>query len=228
MKTPLSIQETYATMVELMEGGQEPSILLAYWSAALSSRMKLYLNSKYVRVVAQYIHTGLPDRETLLDALGRKPGQKLPQGMMWSHIDVLYRLEDLHRAGVLNFDSGSTLESQQAWRDRMVALIPGMGCKLVSWAHFIFNPLYTKLLTVDSWHCKRLGVDQATISGTSLCKRTNYLAVEKRMLAECQGLYPEYPPVIVSAMLWENARIAANASQGDAHQSYRGLSCRNY
>ena len=228
IKTSVSIQETYAAMAEILTGDKEPSVLLAYWASALSSRMKLHLNGRYTRIVSQYLFSGLPGREELLDVMGRCPGKQYPQGIMGSHIELLYTLEHLHSQGRLNFDAGESLAEQQAWRDRMVDLIPGMGCKLVSWALFIYNPLYCKLLTIDSWHCKRLGIDQGTISGKSVEKRAAYLAVEKRMLAECRGLYPEYPPVIVAAMLWENARIAAHASLGESYQPHVELSCRLY
>ncbi len=228
VKTLVSIQETYAAMTEVMYGAKEPSVLLAFWASALSCRMRLHLNGHYTRVVSQYLFTGLPEeRQELLDAMGHAPG-KNPQGIMASHIDLLYTVETLYKQGLLNFDAGLTLESQQMWRDKMVALIPGMGSKLVSWAHFIYNPLYTKLLTIDSWHCKRLGIEQATLTGSTTSKKANYLATEKRMLAECQALYPEYPPVVVAAMLWENARIAANASKSDAYQSHKKISCRWY
>ncbi len=229
MKTSVSIQETHAAMTELLCGGNEPHVLLAFWSSAMSSMMKLHLNGRYTRILAQYIFTGLPeDRDELLDALGRKPGNLYPRGVMGSHIDRLYTLERLYRAGHLNFDAGLTLESQQAWRERMLALIPGMACKLLSWALFMYNPLYCKLLTVDEWHCKRLGIDQHTISGKSTRKIAAYLAVERRMLNECQSLYPEYPPVMTAAMLWENIRIANGDSQGNGFQSHKELSCRWY
>jgi len=226
--TTVSIQETYRAMAEIMDGEQEPSVLLAFWASALSPRVPLHLNCHYTRLVAQYVVSGLPEREVLLDELGRKPGNKLPPCLMGSHIDLLYTLENLYRQGVLNFDTGTSLEAQQAWREKMVALIPGMGCKLVSWALFIYNPLYCNLLTIDCWHCKRLGIEHQSVSGSSQCKRVAYLGAEKRMLSECRALYPEYPPVITAAMLWQNARLSAGMSATNGYQSHRDLSCRIY
>ncbi|GHO45176.1 hypothetical protein [Ktedonospora formicarum] len=230
MKTQVTIQETYTAMSEILHGDNEPSVLLAFWASALSKRVKLTINGQYVRILAEkYLENGLPeDQEELKDTLGRKPGNKFPAGLMQSHIDCLYALESLHKQGLLNFDAGNTLESQQAWREKMVALIPGMACKLVSWALFIYNPLYTKLLTIDTWHCKRLGIDQEKLAGKTKAKVTYYLATEKRMLAECQALYPEYPPVVTAAMLWENARIAGGESDGQAYTSHKEISCRWY
>lgn len=230
MQQSVTIEETYRAMSEIAYGDKCPSVKLAFWNSALSSRMKLDLNGRYARIMASYVNKPLPlNREVLIDELGRKQGNKLPQGMMFSHIELLYRIEKLYNEGKLDFNCGTTLESQQVWRKRMVELIPGMGSKLVSWALFIYSPFDCLLLTIDCWHCKRIGVEQSTVCGTTASKQAKYLETEKSMLSECQALYPQYPPVVVAAMLWENIRRANNASQGtNGYQSHKEISCRWY
>lgn len=224
----MNIQDANTAMAEISCGGQLPSIKLAYWASAASLKMKLHLNGRYTRVLAGYVNKPLPAREVLLDELGRKPGGNFPQGMMGQHVDLFYEIERLDNLGLLNFDAGFSLESQRLWRDKTVALIHGMGCKLVSWALFIYAPHACLLLTIDKWHCKRMGIDQAILSGSSDCKRREYFVAEERLLAECRGLYPEYPPVIVAAFLWEQARKLAGESKGEIYESHAELSCRWY
>lgn len=140
----------------------------------------------------------------------------------------LYAIEQLFNDGLIDFECGNTLESQQAWRSRMVDLIPGLACKLVSWALFIYSPFDCKLLTIDTWHCRRLGLDQTLIAGSSVCKKAAYHKVEAAMLGECLGYAPHVAPVITAAMLWENIRRANGASDTVEYTSHRGISCRWY
>lgn len=224
----VTIEETYAAMSEIAYGQGKPSVKLAFWSSALSCRMKLHLNGQYVRILAKYVSQPLPDRETLLNELGRRPGNQYPAGMMGYHVDLIYRIEELDNAGLLNCDSGLDLASQQAWRDTMVELVKGMGSKLISWALFIYSPFDCKLLTIDCWHCQRMGIDQFKIAGSSKCKQAEYKRVEAAMLAECQALYPTMPPVVVAAMLWQNIRLAYNASNEAGYESHKAISCRWY
>lgn len=223
-----NIEETVSAMAEIEAGNQPASGKLAYWSAALSIRNKLELNGVYVRVLSRYVGEPLPERGQLLCELGRRVGKKYPRGLMGLHIDLLYEIERLWTAGEIDFDCGSTLASQQAWRERTVARIKGMGCKAVSWALFIYAPSSCKLLTIDCWHAKRLGIDPHSIAGSGACSKLAYKQAEALLLAECQGLYPDVAPVIVAAMLWENTRQLAGASRGERFQSHAALSCRWY
>lgn len=224
----MNIQDAHTAMAEIACGGQLPSVKLAYWSSAMSHRMKLHLNGRYTRILAGYVDKPLPGREALLDELGRKPGNRFPQGVMTCHIDLLYEIERLDNAGLLNFDAGYSFSDQILWRDKMVALVHGMGYKLISWAFFIYAPHACMLLTIDKWHCKRMGIDQCCLSGSSEYTRKHYLGAEKRLLGECHGMYPEYMPVIVAAYLWEQARKLAGESKGEIFQSHAELSCRWY
>lgn len=223
-----SIEETISAMAEIEAGNMPPSGKLAYWSAALSIRNRLELNGAYVRVLSRYVGEPLPGRSQLLNELGRNPGKQFPAGLMSLHINLLYEIERLWTAGEIDFDCGSTLASQQAWRENMVARIKGMGCKAVSWALFIYNPYECKLLTIDCWHARRLGIDPRSIAGSGACRKLAYKQAEALLLSECKGLYPDVPPVIVAAMLWENTRQIAGASRGAVFQSHAAISCRWY
>lgn len=211
-KINVTIEETSAAMLDLLQGGKEPSALLAWWSSALSLRTELSRNGNNTRVISQYVNSGLPSRDVLKSQL---------LGVMESQLDTLYALERLHNEGTINFDCGTTLSEQRAWREKMVATIPGMACKLVSWACFIYKPYETLLLTVDCHHANRMGIDQSTIAGTSKCKQAAYYQAEEKLLAECRALYPELPPTVVAACLWLNYR-------GVGVTSHAAISCRWY
>lgn len=209
----VSIEETEEAMLDLLYGNQAPNEKLAWWSSALSLQTPLPRNCSNTRVMTQWVDSPLPEnRQEIKDALC---------GVMWSTVNTLYAIEALCNARAIDFDCGDTLESQRAWREKMVAIIPGMASKLVSWALFIYNPLGCLLTTVDCHHANRMGIVQATIAGSSKAKLTAYYQAENRLIAECQALYPEKLYTVVAACLWLNYR-------NEGITSHRGISCRWY
>lgn len=215
--TQVSIEQTREAMTELLNGGQVPNVKLAFWNSALSLRTSLDRNCVWSRVMATYVDKPLPlDHTSLKDELN-----SYTAGIMDSHIETLYAIEKLYNEGILNFDAGDTLESQRMWRNNMVQIIPGMACKLISWALFIYNPMQTLLLTIDCHHARRLDINQSTIAGSEKVKCHNYELAEDRLLAECTELLPDENPVIVAAMIWLNYR-------NKGVTSHAGISCRWY
>lgn len=211
-----SITETQVAMMQLLEDDNKPNIKLAFWNSALSCRIRLDKNGKLARIMASYVDKPLPDRETLYQEL------KVTGANIWrSHIDALYAIERLYNQGLLYFPTLGTLEEQKQWRRDMVGLIPGLACKLISWAFFIYSPLDCKLLTLDCWHCKRLGVEQGKLSGSTARAIDYYEQIETLLMGECIGLYPDHLPQIVAAMLWLNYR-------NEGVTSHREISCRWY
>lgn len=227
-ETTCTIEQAIDAMSELAQGDYEPSLLSALRNAALSTRMALINNAGYAIVLRKYRDAPLPDRATLLDELKqavRQDGSNKPAwSIMSMHIDALYSIDrlffdndglNLRAYDVYNY--GDTYESQSAWRDRLASVINGMAMKTLSWALFIYDPYGCLLMTVDTIHCQRVGVQQCSISGT---RHTDaYRELEQRIRKECLDLYPDVLPTITAAMLWLNFR-----QQGIT--SHIGISCR--
>lgn len=219
VQSKVTLQETQLAMEELVVVGKRPNGKLAYWSAALSKRNRLDRNCIQSLVMRQYVDRPLPiNRDELKAQLG--PCLK-------STINTLYQIEKLWNSGIIHFNCGTTFEEQDTWRASMVAAIPGMGYKTVSFALHIYAPFQCQLLTIDCWHLARI---QAP---TKSPKPAQYLAYEQEIFAEisimasCEG--QGYAPIVYAACLWERTRQASEHHQRfskvDGYQDHSGLSC---
>lgn len=237
----VSLEDTEKAMGDILYGTQCPNVKLAFFNSMLSLQCRLPTNCRHARVIAQYANRRLPVNVLdLITVLGGKVSDNapvitypfgltdlkpyvvsFPMNLMPLHIKGLYAIDEFDSKGKLNFDCGSTLESQQAWRDSMVENIFGMGSKLVSWALFIYNPFDCLLMTVDTVHCSRMGISQVKLSGSASGKREFYVEVEKMLRDECIALYPTTLPVITAACLWLNYR-------NEGITSHKEISCRWY
>ena len=221
-KQLVCINDTERAMMLLAYGEHEPDMLSALRNSALSSRTQLISNAGYALVLHKYRTLRLPDRLTLaleLSQATRQDGSnKKAWGLMQSHIDTLYAIDNAWFNGLISLDYGTTLTEQRVWRRRMVELIKGMGDKLISWALFIYTPTDCKLMTIDCIHCNRIGIDQKQLSSKSK-GNAYYQQVEDKLIAECKALHPGYLPTITAAMLWLNHR-------GQGITSHAGISCR--
>ena len=215
----VTLDQTQEAMEQLVIAGKQPSIKVAFWNAALSKRNKLERNCKQAAIMRTYAHRPLPSNQDVLRAeLG---------GLMSSTLHTLYEIEKLANAGLIHFNTGDTFELQSKWRDSMCALIPGMGCKTVSFALHIYNPAMCKLVTIDCWHLRRLG---STIESPT---RKQYLELEQVILQDMQALYEAeghgktYWSVTLAACLWERTRQAYGQSdtKDGTYQDHSGLSC---
>lgn len=224
-KIEVSIEETDTAMAQLLYGTQAASIKLAFWNSMLSLQVKLPVNCRHARVMARYVNRPLPPMWQLINELGGEATEdtitRFPSGLMTVHFKGLYAIESLYNQGMLDFDCGDELDCQRAWRDRMVDLIPGMGSKLVSWALFIYDPFNCKLMTVDTVHCSRIGIDQRKLSGSGKAQRAYYRHVEDMLRGECLALFPDRLPAVTAACLWLNFR-------NEGITSHREISCRWY
>jgi len=153
-----------------------------------------------------YADKPLPsDPETLRNQLGR-PMQRT--------IKTLYEIEKLWNTGIIHFNCGSTFQEQFNWRNEMCAAIFGMSMKTVSWALNIYAPHTCQLITIDCWHCKRVGFDQDKLTPNQ------YIQLERAILNDCYDLAETddrfYPVATLAACLWERTRQAHNASAAAA------------
>lgn len=221
----VTIEEAAKLIRELSEGG-DPSLLHALRAAALSPRMNLSSNSGYALVLKGWHDSPLPERYELratLDQAMRTDGSgKLAYGRMESHLDTLYALDDFWFSGLWDdviHGIGTTLDEQRMWRCRMNSLVRGMGFKCLSWALFIYDPLGCQVLTLDTWHAKRLVVDAALLMRDTANSHKLYEQLESQTIAEVSALYPGYPSTVGAACLWFNIR-------GQGYESHAGLNCR--
>lgn len=213
----VTLQQTQAAMEELIIPGKVPNGKVAFWNAALSALNELGRNCAQAAVMRTYANRPLPlNREELWKELG--------SCLFHSHINALYEIEKLWNAGVIHFNAGYTLESQLAWRRSMVAAIPGMSYKTVSFALHIYDYEHCLILTIDRHHLKRLGFKRSSCSTPK-----QYLDMEKRLYALIDSLQahePGYMPLVYAAYLWENWRQEHGASrENGTYQSHAGLSC---
>lgn len=222
----ITLHETQVAMNELVQPGERNG-KQAFYAGCLSIQCPLENNSIRAQVLHQYANKPLPEnREVLRSQLYvQGPMGGLP---MHSVVNTLYEIEKLWDAGIIHLNAGSTFASQAAWRLAMVSLIPGMGCKTVSFALAIYNAGDVAILTLDRWHFRILG-EKADSVPTS-----KYLKLEQRLMSMCLDVaYASaetddryYNPFVVSAWLWENKRIEAGKSSGNGkYQSHAGLSC---
>jgi hypothetical protein len=135
----------------------------------------------------------------------------------------LYEIEKLWNTGIVHFNTGSTFEEQARWRLSMVAAIPGMGMKTVSFALHIFAPRECLLLTIDTWHEKRL----CSIYGR--VRAGNYLQYEADLYSDIVHMSENegkgYSPIVYAACLWERTRQAYHPSMSGEYSSHAALSC---
>jgi len=213
----VTIEETDRAMKELVIQGKAPNGKLAFYNACLSTRNRLDNNCRQSLVMRQYAEHPLPiNKDELRDQLGR---------ILTRTLNSLYEIEKLWHAGLIHFNCGGTFDLQSKWRDSMVALIPGMGMKTVSFALHIYAPSECRILTIDVWHLRRLH------SVTESPNRKRYLAYEQELLTVDIPLLAskeekKYPIVTYAACIWENYRQYRGVSQGcGEYQSHAGLSC---
>ena len=221
-----TIEQTANAMAEL-SNGTDPSMLHALRAAALSPRVKLMCNAGYATALCPWRNDPLPGREELIGILAqatRTDGSGKPAwGLMQSHIDTLYAV-DAFWFGRGNWstvaeDIGNDLDSQRAWRCGMNSLIRGMGFKTLSWAAFIYSPGTCQLLTLDSWHARRLQVDGTLLARDNSASHALYEQLESLTIAEVNTLYPGYMSTVGAACLWYNVR-------NSGPESHAGLNCR--
>lgn len=216
----VTLQETAQAMAQLIVPGKVPSGINAVYNAALSIRNTLERNCMQAIVMRQYANSPLPVNH---DELRAKLGGQL---VMLRTVNTLYEIERLWHAGIIHFNTGSTFEEQAIWRNSMVAAIPGMGDKTVSFALHIYAPNECKLLTIDCWHLKRLGMECITLT------HKRYLECEQLLRDDCltlQKLEPGYDLIVYAAYFWERTRQESKHHQKfykvDGYQSHAGLSC---
>lgn len=223
----VTIEET-AQLIRELAAGTNPSFLQALRAAGISPRMNLLCNLGYALALKQLGNSPLPHRaelEALLSSAKRTDGSgRAAWGMMRSHIDTLYSIDDFWFGYGAHWQQaaqmiGETLDEQRAWRCRLNSLIRGMGFKCLSWAAFIYSPETCQLLTLDSWHAKRLGVDGALLMRDSESSHSLYERMEARTIDEVSELFPGYPATVGAACLWFNIR-------GKGYESHAGLNCR--
>lgn len=214
----ITLDATEQAMSGLKIAGKRPSIKLAFWSACLSTRNRLDNNCRQASIMRQYVDRPLPvNRDELKSQLG---------ALLSRTLNSLYEIEALFNAGIIHFNCGSTFESQSHWRDSMVAAIPGMGMKTVSFALHIYSPDTCKLLTIDCWHLRRIGVTDTTIRRGEYLRYEQEIREDCKLLGECEGQGKQYSDIVLAACLWERTRHHYNASQGTGgYQDHSGLSC---
>jgi hypothetical protein len=213
-------------MAELLNG-TDPSMLHALRAAGLSPRMNLKCNAGYATALCPLRNSPLPwQREELIDILDsavRSDGSGKPAwGVMRSHIDTLYSIDEFwfERGGKQIAENvGNTLDEQRAWRCKVNSLIKGMGFKCLSWALFIYSPDTCQLLTLDSWHAKRLQVDGTLLARDNAASHALYEKLESLTIAEVSTLYPGTLSTVGAACLWYNIR-------NSGPESHAGLNCR--
>jgi hypothetical protein len=213
MVQPVSLVQTAKAMEELVNHGTAHG-KLAFWNACLSARNRLERNVEQALIMREYVNRPLPlDRDVLKSRL--KP-------ILGRTLDALYEIERLWNAGIIHFNTGTTIEEQEAWRVSMSSVIPGMGYKTVSFALHIYAPNTCHLLTIDCWHIRRLGEMYGPISPKT------YVAYEKRLRLDIQELQWQeggnYPPIVYAACLWQRER-QVHSQQGEDYPSHAGLSC---
>jgi len=225
--TYVSIEQT-ASLVAELAAGSDPSFLHALRVAGISPRMNLRCNTGYALALKPWHDSPLPHRaelEMILSRAKRTDGSGRPAwGLMRSHIDTLYAIDEFwfKQAAVWRTPAqtiGDSLVEQRAWRCMMNNLIRGMGFKCLSWAAFIYQPERCQLLTLDSWHAKRLGVDSALLMRDSESSHSFYERMESQTIAEVNELFPGYPSTVGAACLWFNIRKMG-------YESHAGLNCR--
>lgn len=216
LRQEVSLLATAQAMQELVIPGKTPNGKLAFWNACLSTRNPLDRNCRQALVMRGYVNRPLPvNHDDLRGQLG---------AILTRTLESLYEIEKLWNAGIIHFNTGSTFDEQSRWRDSMVAAIPGMGMKTVSFALHIYSPETCLLLTIDCWHLKRLGASKQAI------RRNDYLYYEQALRDDCVELAQEegtgYPAIVYAACLWERTRKYFGASQcEEGYQSHAGLSC---
>lgn len=205
----ITLESTYKAMSELVQQGQADG-KLALWAAALSVRNRLEVNCRQAQVMHQYAHKPLPSPTVLREQLG---------AILTRTLNTLYAIETLWGSGAIHLDAGYSYESQFAWRARMVALIPGMAEKTVSFALHIYDPWHCQLLTIDCWHVRRMRSVFGAIN------KKNYVLYENQLMSDIHSLAGdnlEYPIIVYAAYLWELERTGS--VNGD-YSSHAGLSC---
>lgn len=225
---PTTIEETAVAMGELAVG-TNPSMLHALRVAGISPRLQLKNNIGYALRLCQWRDAPLPPREELITDLKmalspRADGSLGPAwGLMGMHIDTLYAIDAFWfgNPGCQEYvtNIGETLDEQRRWRCWMNDNIWGMGFKTLSWAAFIYSPQTCQLLTLDSWHARRLAVDPSSVARDLLSSHTLYMQLEDRVIAEVSEKYPCYLPTVGAACEWYNAR-------NSGPESHAGLNCR--
>lgn len=213
----VTLQQTHAAMLELTPVGKVPNVKLAFWNASLSKMNELGQNCEQCAVMRGYAHRPLPlSREQLWVELGST--------LFRSHINTLYEIERLANAGIIHCNAGTTFSEQATWRRAMVAAIPGMGMKTVSFALHIYAPFQCLILTVDRHHLRRYGYDPS-----KGCSVARYLKVEQELYATVRAMEVSergYAPIEYAACLWENWRQETGVSKcNGTYPSHAGLCC---
>jgi hypothetical protein len=211
----ISIQETARAMGELVREGT-PNGKVAFWAACLSTRNRLERNCRQAEVMRSYANRPLP---TNRDELKRQLGGAI----LGRTINSLYEIEHLWNKGIIHFNTGDTYAEQARWRASMVAAIPGMGMKTVSFALHIYNPTGCRLLTIDCWHTRRMNWQYGPISDRNYTRYEQQLFVDIDALAREEGY--GYAPIVYAACLWERARQQHTGNFCDEYPSHAGLSC---
>lgn len=229
MQVVTTIEQTQAAMAEL-NNGTEPSLLHALRAAALSPRLRLACNAGYAQALCPWRNDPLPwQRDALigiLDQAIRTDGSGRPCfGRMDSHVDTLYAIDEFWFGRNVEwnrsvaYSMGEALDTQRAWRCRMNSLIRGMAFKTLSWAAFIYSPETCQLLTLDTWHARRLQVDPTRLARDNSASHALYEQIESQVIEEVAELYPGYPSTVGAACLWYNVR-------NSGPESHAGLNCR--
>lgn len=222
--TACTIEAAAEVLLPLAQG-TSPSLLHALRGAALTPRMHLACSTGYARSLYPLRSQPLPEKSELLgilDQAERGDGSGKPAwGRMGSHVKTLYAIDALWFSPGLReraCETGTTLEEQRQWRCWMNR-ISGMGFKCLSWALFIYDPLGCQLLALDSWHARRLEVDQTTLARDSRASHAIYEQFEDLVIADMQDRYPDYPPTFGAACEWFNLRRRGP-------ESHVGFTCR--
>lgn len=203
VQVEVSLEATQKVMESLIQPGT-PLGKLAFWNSACTIRTKLSITGQYAQVLRGYAFRSLPTNHDELRAQ--------LTGIMDTQLETLYTIERLWNEGLIHFNCGSTLKSQELWRELMCAAIPGMGMKTVSFALHIYNPAGCLILTVDCWHIRRvcgLGTNESI-------RHARYLALEAELRRDC-ALMAEREPgfwaITYAACLWERTRQHYGASE---------------
>lgn len=213
----VSLEATQRAMESLIQPGT-PFGKLAFWNSACTIRTKLSVTCEWAKVLRGYAFRPLPTNHDELRAQ--------LTGIMDSQLETLYTIERLWNDGIIHFNTGSTLASQELWRDLMCAAIPGMGMKTISFALHIYNPAHCLILTVDCWHIRRvcgLGTNESI-------RHARYLALEAELRHDCSimaAIEPGYWAITYAACLWERTRQHYGASEvkSGGYQEHCGLTC---
>ena len=225
-----------ASAQELNFGSQPASVKFALWIAAMSAQQSLEKNGVAARVLAAYVDSELPDRESLYAEL-----------CTWgcnvnnNHLNALYHAQELEWNGqlvTLGAYSSPNIIDQLTWRKNAWDLFhpynettgkregKGMAWKTISFALMLLNPLSCQLVPIDRHHLARLGYNK----NKGVQNYATYLRIETEIRQEAvkEGL-ATIPLALFAWKKWEEYRQLTGAStECDKLQSHILLSCRMY